>query len=121
MAKTANDVVTAAYRRIGVAAVDVPLDADNYAVGLEIWNTLQAELYGKEGISALASADSTPDWAFNAVVQMLAIELAPMHGLPKPETDWFQQLRRLRRGNHEDDREDLAGLNLEAYDRAAFY
>lgn len=130
MAKTSTDVVTAAYRRIGVAATDSPLDADNYEIGFEAYQGMFAE-FAREGLgSKLTNIEALPDWAFNAVVEMLAVQLEPNHEAPSSQRTWRSGLRRLRRLAFTDDREDPADVDddgvvsadeKDAYDRAAFY
>ncbi len=110
MPKTTLDTVTAALRRIGVVAVDEPADAATYAVATEIFETFYAEL-PDEGFTTLTDANAVPDKAFNAIVQMAAKDIAPQFGVPAPQNDWREGLRRLRRMYMPDDRADAADLD----------
>lgn len=105
MPKTTRDTVTAALRRIGVVAVDDPADAATYAVAEEIFEAFYAEL-PDEGFTTLTDANAVPDKAFNAIVQMVAKDIAPQFGVDAPTQDWREGLRRLRRIYMPDDREE---------------
>ena len=104
MPKTKLEVVTAAARRAGVAAVDVPLDAQDYAVCGEIYDGLMVELYEKEDFLELSDPNAVPDWAFNPVSEMLSVKVAAMYGRPNPQNAWFQGMKALRRHHFPDDR-----------------
>ncbi len=130
MTKTAQDVITAAFRRIGVAATDSPLSSDDYTVGYEVYEGLIDELYTRRGVTVLDDIEATPLWTFNPLVQMLSVDLAPFYEREKPEAHWWTGLRRLRGNVFIDDRDDPAdtdndttvtGVEKDAYDRAAFY
>lgn len=130
MPKTALDVITFAYRRIGVAAEDAPLSADQKAIGQAILEGLYAE-FPSEGLTTLSNVDATPDAAFLGVAEMLANELeGNRYGIPRDEAKWRSGFRRLRRVLISYDRTDQADLDedntvstaeSDAYDRAAFY
>lgn len=130
MAKTAQDVVTAAYRRLGVAASDTELDADNYAIGLEAYQGIWAELERDGFAQVLVNIEAAPDWAFNSLVEMLADQMAPNHETANLQRDWRHGLRKLRRLAFPDDREHPADTDDDgkvtkeeraAYQRAVFY
>lgn len=110
MTKTTLEVVTAGLRRIGVAAVDVPVDAETFAVGKEHYLAMYAELPG-EGFATLTDADAVPDKAFNAIVQMLCDDIGPTFGRPKAQQNWREGLKRLRRQYMPDDRTDVSDSN----------
>ena len=104
MPKTKLEVVTAAARRAGVAAVDVPLDSQDYAACGEVYDGLMVELYEKENLYELNDANAVPDWAFNPVAEMLSVKIAGMYGRPNPQNAWFQGMKALRRHHFPDDR-----------------
>ena len=130
MTKTARDVITSAFRRIGVAAADSPLSSDDYTIGYEVYEGLIDELYTRRGVTALDDIEATPVWTFNPLAQMLAVDLAPHYDREKPAAHWWTGLRRLRGNVFIDDRDNPADLNNDttitaaestAYDEAAFY
>lgn len=97
MPKTSLDVITYAYRDIGVASEDAPLEAEQQRIGKEILDALFAE-YAIEGFTTLNDVEAIPDAAFLGVGQMLAVELSGnRYGVPRNEEDWRTGLRRLRR------------------------
>ena len=110
MPKTTREVVTATLRRIGVVAVDDPADAATYAVATEVFTAFYAEL-PDEGFTTLTDANAVPDKAFNAIVQMSAKDIAPHFGVPAPQNDWREGLRRLRRMYMPDDRTNAADID----------
>lgn len=110
MPKTTIETVTAALRRIGVAAVDEPADAATYAVATEVFEAFYAEL-PDEGFTTLTDANAVPDKAFNAIVQMVSKDIAPHFGVVSQQQDWREGLRRLRRIYMPDDRANAADLD----------
>ena len=119
MSKTSLDIVTAAYRRLGVASEDSPLSAEQNDIGSEALEALVAELDERENIPGVADVEAIPDIYFLPLVEMLSAQLAPNYGIQNPQNQWFDGMKRLRRhaftNNQEPADTTLAGK------RAAFY
>ena len=112
MPKTSLDVVTFAYRRIGVAAEDSAITADQQAIGKAILDGLFAELATSENLTTLTDVEAVPDIAFLGVGEMLANELeGNRYGIARDEAKWRSGLRRLRRVLLPDDRADPADID----------
>ena len=111
MTKTSLDVTTATLRRIGVAAVDIPAEAEHTAIAKSHLEAMLIELSTKEGFATLTDAEATPDYAFLPLVQMLAAEIGPQFGVDAPRQSWWEGMRRLRRHTFTDDRADPADID----------
>jgi hypothetical protein len=110
MTATVRDIVTAAYRRLGLVTPGEDLDADRALAGLELFNDLIASLQA-EGSTAAAPAnlgsdtiaeagvaqDLTPPYALNdafpmdaslarGIKALLATAIAPEAGMEAPAT-----------------------------------
>ena len=130
MPKTSLDVITEAYENLGVAAEDVPLTAEQQAIGKRKLDALFAEFVA-EGFTTLTDVEAVPDVAFLGVAQMLEVELSGnRYGIPRNSQDWRMGLRRLRRLLMPDNRVDQSDLDedgtvtedeSDAYDRAQYY
>lgn len=130
MPKTSLDVITAAYQRLGVAAEDAPISAEQQVIGKGVLDGLFAE-YPSEGLTTLTDVEAVPDDAFLGVVEMLTQELeGNRYGIPRDEAKWRMGLYRLRRVLLPDDREEAADLDDDGtvsdgeaavYKRAQFY
>lgn len=105
MPKTTLEVVTAGARLAGVAAVDVPLDADDYANCEPVYLSMMEALYEQDGFLELSDANAVPLWAFNPLFEMLALKLAALYGRPPPlGADWNRAYRALAKYHRDDDR-----------------
>lgn len=86
---TITDIVTRAYRLLGVVAADEPVSADQITSGVEAYNAMVAS-WVLEGIDFSESAmDAGSEFALgaafqNSVTKLLANELASEFGLVMP-------------------------------------
>lgn len=128
MTKTTLDIVTAAARRIGVAAVDVPLDAAIYEIGADRLTDIYAEI-PDHGITTLTDANAVPDKASEALIRLVATRMSS-EGLGNPYPGEVAGWRLLRQHYLPDDRDDprdtdddgtVTDAENEAFDRSAFY
>ena len=106
MPKTTLDVVTAGARLAGVAAVDVPLDSQDYANCEPIYLSMMDALFVKDDFYELSDPNAVPLWAFNPVFEMLGLKIAAHYGRPPPVgADWDRAHRSLSRYHTDDDRD----------------
>lgn len=119
MTKTSLDVITAAYRRLGVAAEDTPISGEQRDIGFETLSALVDELSESEGVWGLNNIEAIPARFFLPLSQMLAVELGPNYAADGRSATWWQGFRRLRRVAFPDDR--LPVDRSAAGKRAQFY
>lgn len=85
---TARDVIEAALKDILVQASDAPLEADEYADGLEALNNFMTDQesigirLGFTEVANVADTVTVPRGALRGVIANLAIEMAPMFDMP---------------------------------------
>lgn len=83
MTTTANDVITAALGLTLTRSGDVPLESNEIAQGLFQLNNMMSSWSLAIGYSPVSSSSdpiTTPDYAIDAIVQNLAVRLAPSFG-----------------------------------------
>lgn len=107
MTKTAQAVLTRAFRRAGVADAEEDLQGHQYATGLDIMQGIIDELRTLHGASITWTADTVPDGVFLPLAYAVAVEIGPEYGQPPRETR-AQALLRLRAALFPDDRQTRA-------------
>lgn len=129
MTKTRDEIIDAAFRRIGVKSIDTPLSADEEAYGASILEGLFAELQTSQDLTITWTLDTTPDGIFPAMANYLAVEIAPSYFVAPPESR-ARAIQRIRTYLLTDDREDFRDMDdsgtiseaeEEAGDRSAYY
>lgn len=129
MTKTRDEIIEAAFRRIGVKATDVALTADEEAYGADILEGLFEELQTSQDLTIAWTLDTTPDGIFPAMANYLAVEIAPSYSVAPIESR-ARAIQRIRAYLLTDDREDFRDLDDDgtiseeeeaAGDRSAYY
>ena len=80
---TASEVITAALGQTLTRAGDIPLEANETEQGIFQLNTMMASwnlALGYTKVSSMSDTITTPDYAIDAMVQNLAVRLAPSFG-----------------------------------------
>ena len=103
---TQDDVVTRAFRILGVKAEDEGLTADQLENGRVVLDSLFSELKNEEPFTWLI--DVTPSVSFQPLSVLLAVELAPEYSVQRPTTRgmaWRRFMATVRSDNREDPRD----------------
>ena len=118
VAKARIDLVSQAFRRLGILAVDEPLTADMAAHGVETYDLLVAELTADglvlglpvAGVKVPWAADAVPDGFAMPLAALLSTELAVHYDTPPRDTR-ARCIARLRSILLPDDREAVELLD----------
>lgn len=81
--KTARQVIDTALKRIGVVAQDESATAEQYADAVAILDGLSGEIEA-EAPAPWSVASGVPDFAYNALWMLLAVDLAGFYGVAQP-------------------------------------
>lgn len=82
--KSGRQVIDRALKRIGVVAQDESATAEQYADAKETLDGLFAEI-NREAPAPWSVDAGVPDYAFNALWRLLAVEIAADYDKPQPE------------------------------------
>lgn len=89
--KTRLDVLTRALRRLGVAAHDETLTADQIENSGAVYDALLTEIEATTG--KIISGNAVEDEIFIPLAQLVAVEVAPEFGIAAPQTKGAAFLR----------------------------
>lgn len=103
---TVSDIVTRAFRRARVLSKDESLEAEDIALGVELFNSM---LHGWKGEGVdVTHADQAPTDTFalddqwqEATVLLLAQVIADEYGVPKPDPSQADRWLRLLQSNYD--------------------
>lgn len=97
---TVRDIVTRAYKKVGIVAYDEDMDAGQAQIGLDAFNDMVSAwpLYGSDVLhtdAALADAFPLKDSYREGVVYMLAARIAPNWTAPVSfdQDDFFRKIQ----------------------------
>ena len=97
---TVNDIVTQAFKKVGIVAYDEDMDAAQAQIGLDAFNNMVSAwpLYGSDVLhtdAALADAFPLKDSYREGVVYMLGARLAPNWSMPVgfDQDDFFRKIQ----------------------------
>lgn len=128
MAKTRADVIAQALRRLGIISANETADADAENFAGDTLDALFEELQGAQGITITWTLNTTPDNAFLALSNLLAVEIAPHYEIAaEPRSRALGRFRATQISDDRADRRDLdengtiSTAEIEADARAVYY
>jgi hypothetical protein len=110
MAKTRDEIIRMAHRRLGVLAADEAPTADQHAYASAVLDGLVAELEGAQGIALSWDGTQADDGLFLPLAYLLAVDIGPHYDVP-PRDSRAQLIGRIRAFEITDDREVRADLD----------